>query len=381
MTSLISIPFYLWKNTSKRWFEYPVSPVSKILIPTLLGYLSILVLTLFAGVERELRDQLNRSSALTVVSTEFVQGPAAATLLARTYEEELIWKERYPGGQKAYVRQPLVSTEVRGMNLPVLAYTDPNDAALPVDPEAPPGIWLLVRNPSTWNDHEEVLYGSSVRVRAGVRQAPEWLNKNLMMSDAVAVSIELAETALQKGFITHSVASLSDLEELKRYVAETNAYYRAEKRQVKIISALGILEELERIRQIQQIVKTMIVVGCGIILALTLGSIAWLEYRQDAYLLALLRSFGSPPIMLLIHAFFENLTLVLAGILVVWFSWSRLYQWAVPQLKAVGMQSGEIPSLGGSDLAILLAAGITGVVLAMIPVAIGLRKKPGLILQ
>jgi len=381
MTSLISIPFYLWKNTSRRWFEYPVSPVSKILIPTLLGYLSILVLTLFAGVERELRDQLNRSSALTVVSTEFVQGAATATLLARTYEEELIWKERYPKGQTAYVRQPLVSTEVRGLNLPVLAYADVADAGLSADPDAPPGVWLLVRTPSTWNDHEEVLYGSSLRVRAQVRQAPDWLNRNLMINDAVAVSVELADQALQKGFITHSVARLADLEELKRYVAETTAYYRAENRQVKIISALSLLEELERIRKIQQIVKTMIVVGCGIILALTLGSIAWLEYRQDAYLLALLRSFGSPPVMLLVHMFFENLALVLAGILLVWFSWSRLYQWAVPQLQAVGMQSREIPSLGGADLGILLAAGITGVVLAMIPVAFGLRKKPGLILQ
>jgi hypothetical protein len=381
MTSLISIPFYLWKNTSRRWFEYPVSPVSKILIPTLLGYLSILVLTLFASVERELREQLNRSSALTVVTTEFVQGAATSTLLARTYEEELIWNERFPGKQAAYVRQALVATEVNGLNLPVLAFTDPAAMGLATHPDTPPGIWLLASQPADWDDHAEVLYGSSVRVRAEVRQAPGWLMNHLMIPDAVIVSIELAEEALKKGFITHSVAHLGDLDELKRYVSESKAYYRAENRQVKILSALGLLEELERIQKIQQMVKTLIVVGCGIILALTLGSIAWLEYRQDAYLLALLRSFGSPPIMLLLHAFLENLALVLLGMLLVWFSWAGIYRWATPQLQSFGMQSREIPALGSSDLLILLAAGVTGVVLAMIPVAAGLRKKPGLILQ
>ena len=38
MKSWTLIPFYLWKNTFRRWFEYPVSPVSKMLIPALLGF-------------------------------------------------------------------------------------------------------------------------------------------------------------------------------------------------------------------------------------------------------------------------------------------------------------------------------------------------------
>ena len=56
------IPFYLWKNTCRRWLEYPVSPVSKMLIPALLGFLAVIVLTLFGEIERELRLQLEKAS-------------------------------------------------------------------------------------------------------------------------------------------------------------------------------------------------------------------------------------------------------------------------------------------------------------------------------
>lgn len=381
MKSWISIPFYLWKNTSRRWFEYPVSPVSKILIPVLLGFLSVLVLGLFSLVELELRQRLAQNSAYTVVSNEFVQAGAAATLLGSIQQEEMMLQVRFRASMIISARQPLASAMLQGRSIPVLAFSGRPHESLPDwQTEDPPAIYLMVSDPTRWESEHEISYGN-LWSRAQVHKTPEWMINALAIDEAVIVATELVEPTLRKGFINHTVAHHGDIEQLRRYVDEARAFYRAEGRKVKITSALPILEELERIRHLQSLAKTLIVIGCGVILALTLGSIAWLEYRQDAYLMALLRSFGTPGFILLWHMFMENLALVVSGILLVWFSWRAIYERCLPQMAEFGIQSKEVPELAAQDFWVLMTSGTIGVLLAMVPMAVALRKQPGLLLQ
>lgn len=382
MKSWTLIPFYLWKNTCRRWLEYPVSPISKILIPTLLGFLAVIVLTLFAEIERELRDQLARSSVYTVVVDEFVGSENAATILRRSFEEEVIWSDRYGQDAVKQLRQPLVSAVWnRSQTLPILAFTSSiTDFQGGGDSENPPVIWLLSDDPAHQGQMEEITLGRT-RTFAKTRPVPSWVRRDLSTEKAVAVPVEMVEAYLNKGFMNHMVANLDSIEQVEQYVDEVSAFYRAEKRQVKVVSALGILKNLERITDMQKIVRSVIVAGCGIILALTLGSIAWLEYRQDSYLLALLKSFGTPSVVLLFHMFLENLLLVFVGIGLVSLAWSRFYVAAMPKLQAIGLHATAMPDIPMRDLAIIVLAGLMGVILAMIPVAFGLRRPAGLILQ
>lgn len=382
MTSWTLIPFYLWKNTCRRWLEYPISPFSKILIPTLLGFLAVVVLTLFAEIERELRDQLARNSVYTVLINEFVSSENAATILRRTYEEEVIWTERYGPDVVKQVRQPLVSAVWnRSETIPLLSFTSSlTDFQEGDDLEKPPTVWFLTGIAARHGQWVDVTL-SRKRALALARPVPSWIRDNLSMETAVAVPVEMIEPFLNKGFINHTIADLDTVENVERFVNDATAYYRAEKRQVKIVSALGILKNLERITGIQRMVRTLIVLGCGIILALTLGSIAWLEYRQESYLLALLKSFGTPSVVLLLHMFLENLLLVLVGIALVRFTWPSLYEMAMPKLQAIGLQSAAMPTIQPQDLMIIVLSGLVGVIFAMVPVAFGLRKPAGLILQ
>lgn len=382
MKSWTLIPFYLWKNTCRRWLEYPVSPVSKVLIPSLLGFLAVIVLTLFSEIERELRNQLARSSVYTVFVSEFVNSENAATLLRRSFEEEVIWTDRYGQDVVKQLRQPFISAGWnRTQTIPLLAFTSSlTDFQLEDDFENPPIVWLLSDDPGRQAKWEEVSL-SGKRTLAKVRPVPPWIRRELAMENAVAVPVEMIEPFLNKGFINHMIANLDSVGEVEHFVRDVSAYYRAEGRQVKIVSAMAILKNLERITGIQRIVRTLIVVGCGIILALTLGSIAWLEYRQDSYLLALLKSFGTPSVVLLFHMFLENLLLVLTGICIVTLTWNPLYGMAVPKLQAIGLQASAMPVIPAEDLMIIVLSGVVGVVLAMVPVAFGLRKPAGLILQ
>jgi ABC-type antimicrobial peptide transport system permease subunit len=382
MKSWTSIPFYLWKNTCRRWLEYPVSPFSKILIPTLLGFLAIGVLTLFAEIERELRDQLAKNSIYSVYVSEFVTKNNAPTVLQKTYEEELIWASHYGNDAIKEVRQPLLSVVInRNKNIALLAYTSSLSEFQEMEnPELPPSVWLLSDDPIYKGQTVDISLGTK-RTRAGVKPVPKWVRTGLSMDTAAIIPVEMITTQLNEGFINHTVANFKNVAEVESFVKNVTAYYRAENRQVKIISALDILKNLEQISKIQAIVRTLIVIGCGVILALTLGSIAWLEYRQDSYLLALLKSFGTPSIILLFHMFFENLVLVLMGIGLVSLSWAPLYKMAGTQLHSIGLTTTTMPPISIVDIGIIVLSGFVGVVFAMIPVAFGLRKPAGLILQ
>ena len=231
--------------------------------------------------------------------------------------------------------------------------------------------------PDEWT--EVYVSGRRMMVKSG--KLPQWMEQHLTVDAALMVPDELVRPMFHKGFICHISATFDDLDQVRSFVAESRAYYDADRRQVNIISALEILENLERIAMIQNVVRTLIVIGCGIILAMTLGSVAWLEYRQDAYLLALLKSFGSPTWMLLLHAFLENLLLVLLGISMVRVLWAPVFKMAAPFMRSLGFDAHDVSTIPLTDFGVILLAGLVGVLLAMVPVAIGLRKQPGLILQ
>jgi len=344
--------------------------------------LAIGVLTLFAEIERELHDQLARNSVYSVYVSEFVPKNTAPTVLRRTYEEEVLWSARYGSDVIKQVRQPLVSVIMNGdRSIPLLAFTTSlSEFQVKENFELPPTVWLLSDDPVVQGQSVAIALGN-VRTLAKVRPAPKWIRTGLSMENAAMVPVEMIEAQLVDGFISHMTADLKNIGEVENFVKNATAYYHAENRQVKIISALGILKNLEQINEIQGIVRTLIVLGCGVILALTLGSIAWLEYRQDSYLLALLKSFGTPSIVLLFHMFLENLLLVLAGIALVSAIWSPIYGIAGSQLQSIGLKATSMPAIPAADIAIIVLSGFLGVIFAMIPVAIGLRKPAGLILQ
>ena len=352
------------------------------LIPALLGFLAVIVLTLFGEIERELRLQLERASVYSVYMSEFVGGEDAATILRKSYEDEVMWSTRYGQHRFKQLRQSLVSAVWnRNQTVPVYAYTSQIDGLEVGTTESDfPVVWLLTDTAGPRRQWEQISINGK-RTLARTAEVPPWIRKGLSVSNVVMAPVEIVEPILSKGFVNHTLANFTSVAEVQKFVSEVSAYYRADKRQIKIVSSLELLKSLERITDIQRIIRSLIVVGCGVILALTLGSIAWLEYRQDSYLLALLKSFGTPSSLLLLHMFFENLLLVLVGIVLALATWTPLFKMVAPQMHSIGLHATGAPTLPTADLAIIILSGVVGVVLAMIPVAFGLRRQAGLILQ
>ena len=384
MTHWTSIPFYLWKNTFKRWLENPFPVMVKILIPALLAALGVVALAMFAQVERELELQLRRSSALRVHVVEQVGRERAASMTLRNEADELMWAARF-GPEKFHFTTQLITTakieNVRA-NRSIPVFTKPSPRTMGVgqmDSQVISPIELLDRR-EPYHDIVNIELGS-FRVQAVTRLMPQWLEGLTGSKHALLVTEEMALILKRSGYVHHMLVNLTSIDEVEQFVQEVRAYSKADGRQVTVTSAIEILRELERIQGIQDMVRRLLVAGCCLILAMTLGSIAWLEYRQDSYLLALMRSFGTPVWILFLHALVENLLLVMLGVFSVVKFWQGIYGVIVENIEMIGFEVTGAPNLPNHDLLLIVGGGLAGVLLAMLPVAFGLRKPPGLTLQ
>lgn len=383
MKSLILIPSYLWKNTFKRWFENPVSPLSKILVPSLLGLLATLVLVFFAEAEVQLSKKLASSNTYDVLLTEQVVALDNRLATELSLADEKMWLSAYNPDSIIFLRQIFVDVKWgrHRSKIPVFVYGDalPELQTYRKDIDAPT-IWLMHGKAKNHGRHETIEI-RGIKTTAVTCPIPNNLPPSLNADTMVAIPIEIALPFLREGFSSIIYARFKSHDEVRNFVTQANAYYHSERRNVQILSALEILDALQQLRRAQTYFRLGIVVACGLILALILGTIAWLEYRQEAYLLALLRSFGTPRSLLVFHGFLENCLLVSIGIFTSFYTWKPIYNLIKTYANEVTMRPMEEITLPSADANIILFAGVFGVALAMIPVAFGLRKQPGLILQ
>lgn len=255
---------------------------------------------------------------------------------------------------------------------PVLAVENPEDHGLLDD------FYLLT---------DTVKPGTPLRFEIGgfgaeaVAALPDADISFLMDGDEVLFgSVDRLAGALSKGFIRTTLVHARSIDHVRKIHATVEAMAKVENRRIRVRSYLRILEELERVRNIQRQALWFVTIGASLVLGLVFGSLAWMEFREERYLLSLIRSFGVGRLTLLSHALFENCLLavggVLLGFLALQFGMSRV------DLSAV-----QIPWLRSPDILaceegrqLILGAALGGI-LSCVPVAIGLRKPLGLILK
>ena len=115
MISWILIPSYLWKNTCKRWIENPISPLSKIIVATLLSLLAILILVFFLETEAQLQKKLMEVNSYSVRTEEFTVKSQfkSVTYMSSLLEEKMI-RDRFPEADYTIIRQPTIPISWKG---------------------------------------------------------------------------------------------------------------------------------------------------------------------------------------------------------------------------------------------------------------------------
>jgi hypothetical protein len=148
-------------------------------------------------------------------------------------------------------------------------------------------------------------------------------------------------------------------------------------------SPLPMLTELATLQARQGQWRAGLAAMLGLALALVYGAIAVLEFRQNLFVTALLRSLGAPPVLLFFRQWVENALLANGAAALAIYLISLFHQSLFGMLgfsKSVLMPASGTPYLSPEILAIFLWVNI-GALLSAAPVAIGLRRKVGEILN
>jgi hypothetical protein len=367
----IFIHFYLCQNSLRRWWEQPLSLLSKLVVAGLLGILGAGVTLGIKELGRQLDARLTDRNALTCLITETVAKNDAINRLQANSSETHFW-DSIGGATTTFFQAPASVDLDNGQKIPVIAAENLEQFGLVDD--------FYVLSTSLPENGQSEFELEDFRSVAMAKPPSEEVSMILNGRDALLANLDRLALAYTHGFTQTTILRADSLQAVRKANATVTALANVESRQIYIQSNLTILEELQTIRAIQAQALIFVTIASSTILGLVFGSLAWMEFREERYLLALIRSFGVGRITLLIHAMLENCLLAVCGVVlgfvVLRFSGSFL------NLDAINLHwLRDTQSLFGEDGIWLLGGAMLGGLLSCIPIMLGLRKPLGLVLS
>jgi hypothetical protein len=367
----ISIVFYLWRNSLRRWLEQPLGLLSKLLIAALIGGLGALVISGAAYLGDELDRQLSSRDALAIMVTESVSTSRANAMISPEDTEEAAWAE--VAVESIVLYQSPVTGAVEAMReLELIGLRNPEIHGYPetlvlISERRPPGETTTVNL-------------DGFRVEALILPPTGKMAGFGMQNEFLIAPLNRIAPLLQRGFFRKIHLQVASLEEMRRVHDIVDVMKTVENRRINIISTRDLLERLALIRKVQGYVLLTASLGSALVLGLTCGALAWMEFREDRYLLALIRSFGIGRPTLLMHSVMENCMVAVFGVIcglaaiLLAIASLDLDQFGLAWLQTVNL-SGRREIIG------LIFGAFCGGLLSCLPIGIGLHKPLGLVLK
>jgi hypothetical protein len=381
MKSSTLIVSYLWKDTWKRWFEQPSSPLARLFVTGLLVLVATVILIAFHLLERSLRERLERFGLDTVLVRETVLGDSKELVLHGESPDRLA--PLSPLGDKLRLRQLFVRAQSEWQNnLLVLSYPPDGLTGLGeyLSPDTPV-LCLSETLPDSALFRVTINHQSTL---ARVRRPQGWI-RPLVTEDLVLVPQAMFSEEERLGFVDTTIFHRSpSAPSIQRLVSAIGAMATMERRTPpQIQSALGLIHELEVLKERQLQWRSLLAGILGLTLSLVYGAIAILEFRQNLFVSALLRSFGAPRQFLYWRHLVENGVLAnlaaLAAVALVAAVHVTLFSTLGFPRAVLDFSAGN-PYTSTAVVSILFWVNM-GAILSSIPIAIGLRQPVGGILN
>lgn len=379
MKAWILTGFYLWKDIWSRWLETPGAFLARLGVGVLLAAIMLLGQAVLILAEHSLEARIARLGSNTLLITESATAPTG------------LQSHLAPLLQPATVRADFISLrrasiEARdefGRDVTVLVYGTPSLPALApflaiapdqpvhlIDPQLPAGLVVQV----TINGRDY----------SGLNLAPpDWLSRMVSGQSIALIPETIGLDWLAQGWF-ETVLLVDQQGDLRTLAAAVRAILKLENRTyAHLQSPEQLLRELAKLRRTQDRVQTGAGLIGGIVVALVFGSIAILEYRQNRYVAALLRSFGAPAPLLVARYAIEAILITTIAVIVAQIMMLALHQTV---FELIGFEPVLIDRQNLDPYTITLVWKqarwlLLGAGLSLIPVAFGLRQSVGRILQ
>jgi len=379
MRSSILIASYLWKDTWKRWFEQPGSPLSRLFVTGLLALVATVILVAFHLLERSIRERLERFGLNTIVVRESVNSDSRDLTVFTDAPDRLAALSDH--GQKLRVRQLFVRGTTEWQDGVIVLTYGPESFDHFIEFLSPetPGILFSEELPPDALVRVNVSRHATLAV---TRRPQGWL-RPLITEDMLLVPQGTWPDEERLGFIETTIFQRNpDAIPVAHLVSAMTTFYamdRDRRSPPQVQSALPMIRELEKLKERQVQWRNLLAAILGLAVSLVYGSIAVLEFRQNLFVTALLRSFGAPRQFLFWRHLIENALLAnLAAISAVALM-AALHTAIFGTLgfaKPVLDFSGGNPYASAEVLSILIWVNV-GALLSSIPILIGLRTPVG----
>jgi hypothetical protein len=379
MKSLISVIAYLLKDTFCRWFEQPGSPLSRFLITAVLGLVSVLILLSQQILEGVVRARLEKFGLNTMVVKRVVARSELEKLGLEANPERLSplaeyghvlnlrllmvhgvdeWGTTYLAGTYRDVTEALAEQHLSDRHATV-CFAD----------ELPPGVVIGVKV-GDWSGPALVKPRSDTMRRLAIDRLlllPRgWIPEIEELGHTDVTILQRAPGAPPLSRIRRAVNGVFALDDLSL---------------PQIQSSEELVDEWDRLKSAQRVWRFALSLIMGGMIALVFGMIAALEFRQNVYVVALLRSFGAPTFLQVARQWAENAflaNLAIASIVGFAISFQPEISQAAEQLFGA-TQPVSIESLIDESLIVAACANI-GVLLSCIPILSGLARPVGRII-
>lgn len=376
------IAFYLSKDIWSRWLEHPGAVLARLLVGVLLAALLLFAQAGFMIAGRSLETRVARLGAGTLLVTEV----AARDQPGRSTLGELLAPLGSRAALLAFRQLPVRARDPLRGDCIVLAYGRETLASLaPSLASAPDAPMHYVTRHVPAGVPLEVEVDGVVRTAVTVAP-PDWLSRLPLLNPLLVVSEETASQWSVPGYLEFCLllADTENPQAVKSLALAVRTLLTIERRETaQLQSPETLLDEIDRLDATRRRTQAVAGLAGGVVLSLVFGAIAGLEYRQNRYIVALLRSFGAPSVLVLARYAVEAvLLLALAG--------------AGARLLAAGLH-GTVFGFAGFEPGLLdrsmldpyawdavwlqLRWLLVGALLSALPVGLALRQPVGKILQ
>ena len=384
MRSFFLISSYLGKDILKSWSETPGAFVARLLIASLLGLLFFLTNAGFILTKETINDRIESLGVNTVVFT-------ARGAESESYPPKLAELLDPLGDNGLYLplqfsrRGALFAGQGNKRRVPIAVYREEDINALMelVDglAESESGIFLIsslyprgmefsmnVRNHTfTATTFETSPVFRNIKRDKHFLFFPDTYSEQLLSKRSRQVAILLAD----------DIAEVPDIVATVEHMLKDSDF-----RYFNSKSAVGFLEELQRLETIQANARYAVGAFVAALIILLFGSIAVFEFRQNRFVTALMKSLGIHSLHLLLRYLAENVLILFFSLLSAWTLARTLHPILFDE---IGFDSNllDLSQLDPYTLAQMAPLGFVFMVSAIIgilPVAWGLRNPVGRVL-
>lgn len=380
MKSWTLIVSYLWKDTFSRWLEQPGSPLARWFTATILVAVAATIMVSLKFLENEVHDRLKQFGMNTLLVRETLSFS----------DPELVIS-----GQRDNRLAPLANNGslLRLNRLFVQGKTEwQNDLSIFTYPPNPPiSITKLLSTETpllclSTSLPENVLVQITVNHRSGLAITRHPNNQFRPISAEPLLLVPqgwLPEIERLGNVETTLFLRDPDALPMPAIVDAVQTLYATENRNIQIQSPLHFIQSWEELKKIQHRYRFGLAGVLGLALALIYGVISVMEFRQNIFISALLRSFGVSSFWLWSRQWLENTWLANAAAVT---AIGLLYLLQDNLFNAMRLTDGAMPFLSfkavlGTEILMILVWVNLGALISSIPVAIGLQKPIGKILN